>query len=110
MQQTGAASNQAVTINKFKEMNLTPAESRKVKAPLILESPVNLECIVREIKPLGSHDMFISEIVAVNADKKYIDKNDFFDFKKADPICYSHGKYYALGDLIGKFGFSVKKK
>ena len=97
-------------INKFKEMKLTPAKSQKVKAPLILESPVNLECIVKEIKPLGSHDMFISEIVAVNADKKYIDNNDFFDFKKADPICYSHGKYYALGNLIGKFGYSVKKK
>jgi flavin reductase (DIM6/NTAB) family NADH-FMN oxidoreductase RutF len=96
--------------DKFKEMNLTPVKAQKVKAPLILESPVNLECIVREIKQLGSHDMFISEIVAINADKKYIDKNDFFDFKKADPICYSHGKYYVLGDLIGKFGYSVKKK
>lgn len=97
-------------IDKFREMKLTPVKSQKIMAPMILESPVNLECIVKEIKPLGSHDMFISEIIAINADKKYIDKNDFFDFSKADPICYSHGKYYSLGGLIGKFGFSVKKK
>ena len=77
---------------------------------MILESPLNIECIVKEIKPLGSHEMFISEIVAVNADRKYIDKKNFFNFNKKEPICFSHSKYYCLGDFIGKFGFSVNKK
>ena len=96
--------------NKFKEMKLTPVKAQKIKAPLIDESPVNIECIVKEIKPLGSHDMFISEIVAINADSKYLDKKTgAFNFSKANPLCYSHGKYYNLGDYIGKFGFSVMK-
>lgn len=96
--------------DKFKEMKLTPGKAQKIKAPLIDESPVNIECIVKEIKPLGSHDMFISEIVAINADSKYLDKKTgAFNFSKANPICYLHGKYYNLGDYIGKFGFSVMK-
>jgi flavin reductase (DIM6/NTAB) family NADH-FMN oxidoreductase RutF len=96
---------------KFEEMNLTPFPASKVKAPLILESPVNIECIVKEIKELGSHHMFISEIVAVNADESLVDKRTG-QFRLADsvPICYSHGKYYETGKLIGKFGFSVEKK
>ena len=96
--------------NKFKEMNLTCTKAQKVKSPLILESPVNIECEVKEIKKLGSHDMFISEIVAVNADKKYINQDNSFNFAKSKPICYSHGKYYLVGEFLGKFGFSVKKK
>ncbi len=97
--------------SKFTEMGLTPVEATKVKAPLIKESPVNIECIVKEIKDLGSHHMFISEVVAVNADEKYIDKKTgLFRLNEAFPICYSHGKYYEVGQLIGKFGFSVEKK
>ncbi len=97
--------------NKFKEMSLTPVAASEVKAPLIKESPVNIECIVKEIKELGSHHMFISEVVAVNADEKYIDKKTgLFRLNDAVPICYSHGKYYEAGVLIGKFGFSVEKK
>ena len=97
--------------NKFEEMNLTPVPASKVKAPLIKESPVNIECIVKEIKELGSHHMFISEVAAINADKKYIDeKSGVFRLYDAEPICYSHGKYYETGKLIGKFGFSVEKK
>jgi flavin reductase (DIM6/NTAB) family NADH-FMN oxidoreductase RutF len=97
--------------NKFSEMGLTPAPASKLKAPLIKESPVNIECIVKEIKELGSHHMFISEVVAVNADEKYIDKSTgLFRLDEALPICYSHGKYYETGKLIGKFGFSVEKK
>jgi len=97
--------------NKFSEMKLTPAPSSKIKAPLILESPVNIECIVKEIKELGTHHMFISEVVAVNADENYIDKTTgLFRLNDSSPICYSHGKYYQTGELLGKFGFSVGKK
>ena len=97
--------------NKFREMKLTPGKASVVKAPLIEESPVNIECIVREIKELGSHHMFISEVVAVNADDKYIDENTGrFSLNEAVPICYSHGKYYETGRHIGKFGYSVEKK
>jgi flavin reductase (DIM6/NTAB) family NADH-FMN oxidoreductase RutF len=96
---------------KFAEMGLTPVPASKVKAPLIKESPVNIECIVKDIKELGSHHMFISEVVAVNADEKYIDKKTgLFRLNEASLLCYSHGKYYETGQLIGKFGFSVEKK
>lgn len=97
--------------NKFLEMRLTPVPGNRVKAPLIKESPVNIECIVNEIKELGSHHMFISEVVGINADKElYDDQTGIFKLYESDPICYSHGKYYETGRLIGKFGFSVKKK
>jgi flavin reductase (DIM6/NTAB) family NADH-FMN oxidoreductase RutF len=97
--------------NKFKETGLTPVPASKIKAPLIKESPVNIECIVREIKELGSHHMFISEVVAINADEEYIDnKTGAFRLFDAAPICYSHGKYFETGKLIGKFGFSVERK
>ena len=97
--------------NKFAEMELTPGRAEIVKAPLIMESPVNIECVVKEIKELGSHHMFISEVVAVNADKQLFDeKTGAFRLYDAEPICYSHGKYYETGKLIGKFGFSVKKR
>jgi len=97
--------------DKFKEMKLTPVQGSKVKAPLIKESPINIECVVKEIKQLGVHDMFIAEVVAVNADKKYLDpETGAFNLQAANPICYSHGKYYTLGEKLGKFGFSVEKK
>jgi flavin reductase (DIM6/NTAB) family NADH-FMN oxidoreductase RutF len=97
--------------NKFKEMGLTPVPASKVNAPMIEESPVNIECIVRDIVELGSHHMFISEVVAVHADDKYIDETTgLFRLNDSVPICYSHGKYYETGSLIGKFGFSVEKK
>ena len=92
-------------------MKLTPAAATKVRAPLILESPVNIECVVKEIKELGSHHMFISEVVAVNADKELIDeKTGAFRLFDSEPISYSHGKYYETGKFIGKFGFSVRRK
>lgn len=97
--------------DKFKEMGLTPVPASKVKAPLLKESPVNIECVVREIKELGTHHMFISEVVAINADKKYIDEETGrFSLADANPVGYLHGKYYETGKLIGKFGFSVEKK
>lgn len=96
---------------KFKEMNLTPGKSEVVLAPYIEESPLCIECRVKEIIPLGTHDMFISEVVNILADEKYIDPvTGSFDMKKANLIAYMHGKYYELGDLIGKFGWSVQKK
>ncbi len=96
--------------NKFKEMKLTPAKANKVSAPLIEESPVNIECKVTQIIPLGSHDMFLAEILAVNVDKKYIDKTTgAFNLRQTNPIAYLHGNYYELGEKIGRFGFSVKK-
>jgi flavin reductase (DIM6/NTAB) family NADH-FMN oxidoreductase RutF len=97
--------------DKFAEMKLTPVKGKKVGAPLIKESPVNIECIVKEIKELGSHHMFIAEVVAVNADQNLFDEDTgLFRLYDANPICYSHGKYYETGQFIGKFGFSVEKK
>lgn len=96
--------------DKFNKMGLTPLEAKAVSAPLIKECPVNIECKVTEIKKLGSHDMFIAEVVCIHASKQYTDKKGAFDLQKADPICYSHGQYYALGKKLGHFGFSVRKK
>jgi len=97
--------------DKFKEMNLTPGESHKISAPIIEESPLSIECKVTEIKELGSHDMFIAEVVNVQADEKFINsKTGKFIFSKSRPICYSHGHYFELGKLLGRFGYSVSKK
>ncbi|MDR2887755.1 MAG: flavin reductase family protein [Bacteroidales bacterium] len=97
--------------NKFRETGLTPVPATKVKAPLIMESPVNIECMVKDIIELGSHHMFISEVVAVNADELLMDKRSgLFRLNDAMPLCYSHGAYYEIGKLAGSFGFSVKKK
>lgn len=97
--------------NKFKEMNLTPVMAEKVNAPIIKEAPLCIECRVKEIVTLGTHDMFISEVINIQADKQYIDpETDSFDMAKAKLIAYSHGNYYKLGEEIGKFGWTVKKK
>jgi len=97
-------------VDKFKEMKLTPMEGKIVKAPLIAESPVNIECIVKEIISLGSHDMFLAEVVNVAVDKKLMDSTGRFRLNQAGLTVYSHGEYYGLGEYIGKFGYSVKKK
>ena len=97
--------------NKFEEMNLTPVKGEKVTAPYIDEAPVCIECKVKEIVHLGSHDMFIADVVNVLADQRYIDsQTGEFDLKKARLIAYSHGEYFKLGERIGKFGWTVKKK
>ena len=97
-------------VNKFRELNLTPEKATMVNAPMVKESPVSIECRVIEIRPLGSHHMFLSQVLAVNADPAYIDKKtEAFHLEKARPVAYSHGKYYELGGLIGKFGWSVQK-
>lgn len=97
-------------VDKFKEMKLTKERANIIKAPLIKECPVSVECKVKEIVPLGSHDMFVAEIVAIDADEKYIDEKDAFDISKCDLIAYANGGYYPLESKIGKFGYSVQKK
>lgn len=96
-------------VDKFKEMGLTALPGKEVKAPLIAESPVNIECKVTQVIPLGSHDMFLAEVVAVHVDEKYMDEKGKFHLDKAEPIAYSHGDYLATGELLGTFGYSVKK-
>ena len=97
-------------IDKFKEMHLTKQKANFVKCPLIAESPVSIECKVVEIKELGSHDMFIAEVLGINASNEYIDQKGAFDISKCDLIAYANGGYYTLDKKIGKFGYSVEKK
>ena len=97
-------------VDKFKEMKLTKEKANIISVPLIKESPVSVECKVKEIVPLGSHDMFVAEIVAIDADEKYIDEKGAFDISKCDLIAYANGGYYLLEKKIGKFGYSVQKK
>ena len=97
--------------NKFVETGLTPVRATQVNAPMIEESPVNLECKVTQIIPLGSHDMFLAEVLAVHVNEKlFSPKTDAIDLKRADLVTYSHGHYYTLGEILGKFGFSVEKR
>ena len=96
--------------DKFKEMKLHKEKANFVKCPMIKESPVSVECKVKEIKELGSHHMFIAEVLAINSDEKYINDKGAFDISKCNLIAYSNGHYYQMGKKIGKFGFSVKKK
>jgi len=100
-------------IDKFNldgELKITKQPSKVVKAPCIAESPVCLECKVRQIVRLGSHDMFIGEVVSTDVDESLLDENGRLDLQRADLIAYSHGEYYGLGKKIGKFGYSVQKK
>ena len=96
-------------VDKFKEMHLNKEKAKFVKCPMIKEAPVSVECKVKEIKELGSHHMFVAEVLAINADEKYIDEKGAFDISKCDLIAYSNGNYYSLGKKIGRFGFSVQK-
>ena len=96
--------------NKFKSLNLETEKASQIDVPIIKKSPVVIECKVEEIKELGSHDMFIARVIAVDVDEKYIDENGRFDMQKCKLMAYSHGHYYSLGEQLGKFGFSVKKK
>ena len=97
-------------VDKFESMHLTKQKANFVNCPMIEEAPVSIECKVKEIKELGSHNMFLAEVLAVNADEKYFDKNGAFDISKCNLIAYANGGYYALGKKVGKFGFSVQKK
>ena len=97
-------------VDKFKMMNLTKEKANFVKCPLIAQSPVSVECKVKEIKEYGSHHMFVGEVLAIDADEKYIDEKGAFDIQKCNLISYSNGGYYTAGKKLGKFGFSVQKK
>ena len=97
-------------VDKFKETGLTKEEAKVINCAMIKESPVNIECKVKEIIPLGSHDMFLAEVVNVNVDDAYMEENGRFDLSKAHPLVYSHGTYYKTGKKLGTFGYSVKKK
>ncbi|MCR4965821.1 MAG: flavin reductase family protein [Bacteroidales bacterium] len=97
--------------HKFLESGLTPVKGSKVSAPMIAEAPVNIECKVQQVIPLGTHDMFIAEVVAVHAKEQLFNKKtDALELRRANLVTYSHGHYYDLGKIIGKFGFSVEKK
>ena len=96
--------------DKFREMKLTPQKSRNISAPGIEESPVNIECKVKQVIELGSHDMFVAEVLCVTVDDRYMDDKGRFDLKAAGLVAYSHGEYFSLGKKLGKFGYSVAKK
>ena len=97
-------------VDKFRKLNLTKEKAQFVSAPMIGEAPVSIECRVREVKELGSHDMFLADVLAVHADEAYIDKNNRFRLNDAGLLVYSHGEYLAGGRKVGSFGYSVKKK
>ena len=97
-------------VDKWKETGLTQEPGEIVKAPLIRECPVNLECRVRQEMELGSHSLFIAEVVSVHVDDAYMDEKGTFHLEKAAPIVYSHGTYFGLGESLGTFGYSVRKK
>lgn len=97
-------------VDKFKEMHLTKEKAQNVKCPIIKESPVAIECRVKEIKELGSHHMFVAEVLSIDTDNGYIDEKGAFDISKCNLITYANGKYFSLGKQVGKFGYSVQKK
>ncbi len=97
-------------IDKFKAAGLTPKPSKYVGAPYIAESPVSIECRVSQIIPLGSHDMFIADVLGISIDSAYLDSKGKLDLEKAGMLVYSHGEYHRMGDLLGTFGYSVRKK
>lgn len=97
-------------VDKFQEMKLTELPSKEIAAPGIAESPVSLECRVKEVIPLGSHDLFLAEVVNVTVEDRYMDENGKFHLNRAGLVAYSHGEYYQLGEKVGTFGYSVRKK
>ena len=97
-------------VDKFSAMHLTPSPAAKVGTVLVEESPVNLECKVTQVIPLGSHDLFLAEVVAVDVDERLLDESGKLCLNKANLIVYSHGDYLALGRKLGSFGYSVRKK
>ncbi|MCI6421804.1 MAG: flavin reductase family protein [Blautia sp.] len=97
-------------VDKFKETKLTREQASHVGAPLIKESPVSIECRVREIQELGSHSLFLADVLAVHVESDYMDEKGKFDLAKAQPMVYSHGEYYGIGKRLGTFGYSIKKR
>lgn len=97
-------------VDKWKECNLTPIPADTVRCPMISESPVNIECKVKEIKELGSHHMFIADVTAVHVDDSYMDENNSFRLNDSGLMIYSHGQYLGLGNKLGTFGYSISRK
>lgn len=97
-------------VDKFAACGLTAAAASKVGAPLLAESPLNMECRVTQIIPLGSHDLFLAEVVACDVEESLLDEKGKLCLDKAGLIAYSHGEYFALGKQLGTFGYSVRKK
>ena len=97
-------------VDKYKEMNLTPSESKHIKAPGIMESPVNIECRVVAIEELGSHHLFLAKVEGVSVDESYLDETGKFNLNDLGLVAYSHGEYFLLGEKLGNFGYSVRKK
>ncbi len=97
-------------VNKFEKCALTPIASDEVACPTVAESPLSLECRVTDIIPLGTHDMFLADIVSVSVDESLIDQNGALQLDRAHLAAFAHGEYFELGKKIGSFGFSVKKK
>ena len=97
-------------VDKFKEMKLTKEKCNFVNCPSIKESPVSIECKVDKIVEMGSHHMFVADVLSINANEKYIDEKGAFDISKCNLIAYANGGYYELGNKIGKFGYAVAKK
>ena len=111
MQQIGAGVKSGRDVDKFKEIHLTKEKANFVKCPMIKESPVSIECKVEEIKELGGHHMFLAEVLAINADEKYIDENGAFDISKCNLVAYANGGYYSLDKKIREIRiFSTKKE
>lgn len=96
--------------DKFVNAGLTKGEAEKINAPIIMESPVNIECKVQQILELGSHDMFLAQVVNVQVSDRYMDEKGTFHLEEGDLMAYSHGRYYSLGEQLGTFGYSVRKK
>ena len=97
-------------VDKYREMHLTPLQSQQIQAPGIAESPVNIECKVKQILELGSHHLFLAEVMGVTVDETYLDEKGTFRLNQADLVAYCHGQYRTLGESIGSFGYSVRKK
>ena len=96
-------------VDKFEKLGLTKEKADFVQAPMIAESPVSIECRVKQVMELGSHDLFLADVLAVHADEAYMDENKKFRLNDADLLVYSHGEYLGLGKKLGTFGYSVKK-
>lgn len=96
-------------LDKWEACRLTKGDASKVSVPLIKESPVNIECRVTQVIPLGSHDLFLAEVLAVDVDEQYLNEKGVLDLHAAGLLAYSHGTYYALGKRLGSFGYSVRK-
>lgn len=97
-------------VDKWEKTGLTKIPGEQVNVPYIKESPVSIECKVRSVEELGSHHMFLADVVAVHCDDAYMDNKNGFHLEAADPIVYSHGRYYSVGEELGSFGYSIRKK